>query len=451
MRITMIAASLAMSALAARALAAAPALPVIAIRNATVHTAAGPVLEKATVVVRNGLIEAVGVSVTAPADAWVIEAPGLHVYPGLTDGLSQWGMPQAAAPAVAAPGAARGPAPPAASAPPAPARGPEDRPATTSWLRAQDVINPAERSILAARNAGFTTAVVFPTPGIFGGLGAVINLAGEKAGQMTVAGSAAQHVSVAIRGFSSFPGSLMGVIAYVRQVYLDADSYAAEKAAYLANPRGARRPDYDRALEGVLESPRVLLPAVWAKEIERMISFGAELKRQPILYGAHDAARAAVTLAKAGVPVLVSLKWPERARDADPEVEEPLRELELRDQAPGVPAALAKAGVKFGFYSGGVERPSELRAAVKKAVDAGLDREAAVRALTLSIAEIYGVADRLGSIETGKIANLTVTDGDLFQKSTKIRFVVIDGIKHEPAPEAAPARPEAAPSAGEDR
>ena len=438
----MIAASLAMPALAWGA--GTPAAPAIAIRNATVHTAAGPVLEKATVVVRNGLIEAVGAGVAAPADAWLIEAPGLHVYPGLTDGLSQWGMPQAAA---------RGATPQAgpATSPPPPARGPEDRPATTSWLRAQDVLNPGERSIAAARNAGFTTAVVFPVSGILGGLGAVVNLAGEKAGQMTVAGSTAQHAALSVRGFSSFPGSVMGVIAYLRQVYLDADAYAAEKAAYQANPRGARRPDYDRALEGVLESPRLLLPAVWSKEIERMVSFGLELKRQPILYGAHDAARSAGLLAQAGVPVLVSLKWPERARDADPETEEPLRELELRDQAPGVPAALAKAGVRFGFYSGGVERPADLRAAVKKAVDAGLDREAAVRALTLSIAEIYGVADRIGSIEAGKIANLTVTDGDLFQKSTKIKFVVIDGIKHEPAPEAAPARPEAAPSAGEDR
>jgi imidazolonepropionase-like amidohydrolase len=152
-------------------------------------------------------------------------------------------------------------------------------------------------------------------------------------------------------------------------------------------------------------------------------------------------------LAAAKVPVLVSLKWPDRARDPDPEAEESLRVLELRDQAPAVPAALVKAGVKFAFYSGGVERPGELRAAVKKAIDAGLDREAAVRAFTLSAAEIYGVSDRLGSIEPGKIANLTVTDGDLFQASTKIKFVVIDGVKYEPTPEVPPARNEPAPSA----
>ena len=426
MRITMIAATLGL------AICQAAALPVIAIRNATVHTAAGPAIEKATVVVRNGLIEGVGASLTPPADAWVVEAPGLHVYPGLTDALSTWGMP-ASTPA-GAPGAAV-------------ARGPEDRPSNTSWLHAQDLVNPADRAIALARNAGFTTAVVFPTAGIFGGQGAVMNLAGDRAGEMTVAGSVAQHHSFATRGFGSFPGSLMGVIAYVRQIYLDADSYRAEKAAYETKARGTRRPAYDRALEGVLEPPRLLLPATWNKDIERMLSFGAELKRPVILYGGHDAARGAAKLAAAKVPVLVSLKWPERERDPDPENEEALRTLELRDQAPAVPAALVKAGVKFAFYSGGVERAADLRAAVKKAVDAGLDREAAVRALTLSAAEIYGVSDRMGSIEPGKIANLTVTDGDLFQPSTKIRFVLIDGVKYEPTPEAAPPRNQSNPSA----
>ncbi|MCC6539360.1 MAG: amidohydrolase family protein [Bryobacterales bacterium] len=422
----MIAATLAMAALGR---AAGPALPVIAIRNATVHTAAGPVLEKSTVLVRNGLIEAVGPNVAVPADAWVMEAPSLHVYPGLTDALSTWGLP-------AAPAASGGP--PAATAA-APARGPEDRPSNTSWLRAQDLVNPTERTLTAARNAGFTTAAVFPSAAIFAGQGALVNLAGEKAGQMTVATPLGQYLGLSARGFTSFPGSLMGVMAYIRQVYLDADAYRAEKAAYAANPRGARRPAYDRALEGVLDSPRLLLPAVWSKELVRMAEFGAEFKRPVILYGAHDAARVAPRLAQSGAAVLVSLKWPERGRDADPEAEDPLRVLELREIAPAAPAALAKAGVKFAFYAGGVERPADLRAAVKKAIDAGLDREAAVRALTLSAAEIYGVADRLGSIEPGKIANLTVTDGDLFQTSTKIKFVVIDGVKYEPAPEA-PAR-----------
>ena len=404
MRITIIAATLGLACCHA----ASP--PILAIRKATVHPVSGPPIGKATVVVRNGLIEAVGADVAPPSDAWLIEAPGLHVYPGLNDALSTWGLA---------------------------ARTPADKLSDASWLHAEDLLNPADKLIVSARNAGFTTAVVFPATGNFGGQGAVLNLAGDKPGEMVVAGSVGQHHSFAVRG-NIFPASLMGVIAHIRQTYLEADAYRAERAAYRTNARGARRPDYDRALEGVLESPRVLLPAVWAKEIDRMLSFGAELKRPVVLYGGHDAGRIASKLAGAKVPVLVSLQWPVREPDADPEGEEATRLLEMRDQAPAVPAALVKAGVKFAFYSGGVERPADLRAAVRKAIDAGLDRESALRALTLSTAEIFGVSDRMGSIESGKIANLTVTDGDLFQTSTKVKFVVIDGVKYEPVPELAP-------------
>jgi hypothetical protein len=112
-----------------------------------------------------------------------------------------------------------------------------------------------------------------------------------------------------------------------------------------------------------------------------------------------------------------------------------LRELRFRDRAPSAPAALAKANVKFAFYSGGLTAPKDVLKAVKKSIDAGLPADAALRALTLSAAEIYGVSDRMGSIEVGKIANLVVTDGDLFEEKTKIKMVFVDGRRfetHEP-------------------
>ena len=100
---------------------------------------------------------------------------------------------------------------------------------------------------------------------------------------------------------------------------------------------------------------------------------------------------------------------------------------------------LQKAGVKFALYSDGLDAPRDLQRAVKKAIDAGLSREDALRALTLSPAEIYGVADRLGSIEKGKIANLVVTKGDIFDDRTKVEMIFVDGKKYTPAPEASPA------------
>ena len=429
------------------ALAESPS--VVAIRNAKIVTVSGPVISKGTVVVRNGLIEEVGANVQVPAGAWIVDGEGLTVYPGLIDALSTVGMP-GAAPAAGATGGGRGqtttPATPGAAATATPelrSMGPEDRPQTTSWEIAADMISPTDRRIETVRGGGITTAVTFPTRGIFAGQGSVIDLmSDEKAGDMVVESPAGQYISVSGgRGFGGgFPTSLMGVIAYIRQVYLDIDHYKLVKAAYDKDPRGMQRPEYDRALEGVMASPRILLPANRLVEIDRMLHFADELKQPAILYGGHEGYRegAADLLKKYNVPMLVSLRWPQLPRDVDPESEPLMRTLQTIDQAPAVPEMFEKAGVKFAFYSDGIDTPRDLQHAVKKAIDAGLSREEAIRAMTLAPAQIYGIDNRVGSIEKGKIANLVVTRGELFDDRTKIEMVFVDGKQYKPA-EASPA------------
>ena len=427
--------------LAAFAWADPPA--VIAIRNAKIIPVSGPAIAKGTVVVRNGLIEAVGENVTVPPDAVLVEGEGLTVYPGLIDALSTVGMP-GAAPAATAGRGGRGaaqatPAMAVSAAPQSRANGPEDRPQTTSWLLAADELQPTDHRIETIRSAGVTTAFVFPTRGIFGGQGAVIDLAAaEKPGPMVVESPIGQYINIGRGGGfgGGFPSSLMGILAYVHQVYLDADHYKLLKDAYAKNPRGMERPAYDRALEGVIESKRVLIPANRLVEIDRMIRFVGEIKQPTILYGMREAYRpeAAALLKKAGMPVLVSLKWP--TPPTGPEVhleDESLRTLETYDQAPAAAAVLQKAGVKFAFYSDGIDAPRDFQRAVKKALDAGLSREEALRALTLTPAEFFGVADRVGSIEKGKIGNLVVTRGDIFDNNTKIEMIIVDGKKYTPA------------------
>ncbi|MBV9400920.1 MAG: amidohydrolase family protein [Bryobacterales bacterium] len=396
----------------------ASAQQAIAIRDATVVTVSGPTLRKGTVVLRSGLIEAVGPEVASPADAWIIEGEGLNVYPGLIDGASNWGMPQNLSPG----GMGRG------------GRGPEDRPGATTWVKAADELQPSDPRLERARSAGFTTAAVFPMRGIFCGQGSIVNLAGERAGDMVLAPRIGQFLTMS-QAASGFPAALMGTIAYIRQVYLDAGRYAALKEAYQREPRGIRRPDYDRALEGVLESKRILLPANRRVEIDRMQNFAAELGQPAILYGMQEGYRSIDLLKKAGAPVLVNLRWPERGPDTNPDQPENARVLEMRDRAPSTAAELAKAKVKFAFYSGGLDQPRDLQKAIKKAIGAGLPRSEAVRALTLAPAEIYGVADRLGSIDKGKIANLVVTRGELFDDNTRIEMVFVDGKRFLTAPE----------------
>jgi hypothetical protein len=433
------------------AFALAQSHPAVAIHNAKIVTVSGPVINKGTVVVRNGLIESVGENVAVPSDAMLVEGEGLTVYPGLIDALSTWGQPGAAPAPSATAAAGRGgrgttPSAPTASivAVTAPARGPEDRPQTTSWIKIADEISPTDRRIETARAAGFTTAVTFPTRGIFAGQGAVIDLiTGEKPGEMIVASPAGQYISISAGGRGggmgrSFPGSLMGYIAYLRQIYLDAGHYKLVKDTYAQNPVGMTRPEYDRALEGVLDSPRILLPANRLVEIDRMLHLAADLKQPVVIYGGRETFRpeAAALLKKFNAPVLLSMRWPEAARDADPDELDSMRTLETRDKAAQAPSVLVKAGVKFALYSDGLDAARDLQRAVKKALDNGLSREDALRALTLSPAEIYGVSNRLGSIDKGKIANLVVTRGDIFDDRTKMEMTLVDGRKYVPPADA---------------
>jgi imidazolonepropionase-like amidohydrolase len=417
----------------------------VAIHNARVIPVSGPAIAKGTVVLRNGLIEAVGADVTVPADAWVIEGEGLTVYPGLIDALSTFGLPDAAPPAPGTGTRAAAPQPAATPAQPAnpPAHGPEDRPFTTSWLKAADLVKPSDRRLESVRAEGFTTAVTFPNHGIFAGQGAIVDLAGETSGAMVVAEGAGQDVTFTTTpGFGGgFPNSLMGVLAYIRQVYLDADHYRQAKQYYAAHSRGTPRPEFDRALEGVLESSRVLLPATRRVDVDRLLRFANELRVEALLYGLPEGYRSADLLKNAAATALVSLKWPEKAKDSDPEEPDSIRVLEVRDHAPSTPAVLARSGVRFALYSGGIDRRADLFKAVKRAIDAGLTPEDALKAMTLTPAEIYGVADRLGSIEKGKIANLVVTKGDLFVDKTEVKYVFVDGVKFEPVEEPPPARP----------
>ena len=423
--------------------------PPIAIQNARIVTVSGPVIARGTVVIRKGLIEAVGENVQIPADAVVIAGEGLTVYPGLIDALTNVGIPSLAPPLPVVANGGRGGIAPITTTPtaaPVPrSMGPEDRPRTTSWALASDELLNNDRRMEIIRGAGVTTTATFPTRGIFGGQGALVNLvSGEKPGTMVLLSPIGQYAAMNLGtpgpggANSGFPASLMGVIAYIRQIYLDLDHYNLVKAAYAKDPRGMQRPEYDRALEGLGASKRLLLPANRLVEVDRMLRLAAELKQNTVLYGGIEAYRPEVgeLLKKNNTALLVNLRWPERPRDSDPDENGTMRALEQHENAPSAPAALRKAGAKFAFYSGGIELPRDLNRAVKRAIDAGLSREDAVRALTLSPAEIYGVADRVGSVEKGKIANLVVTRGEIFEDRTTVEMVIVDGKKYTPLPEA---------------
>jgi hypothetical protein len=172
----------------------------------------------------------------------------------------------------------------------------------------------------------------------------------------------------------------------------------------------------------------VVMYADRQREIERALDLAQEFNLRLVIAGGAESWRVAERLAAAKVPVLLSLNYPRRTTAQTPEADpDPVRVLRERVDAPKTAARLAAAGVRFAFQSGGLTNMSDYLGNVSKSVEQGLARDAAVRALTLSAAEILGVADQLGTIEVGKIANLTVTRGDLFARERRITHVFIDG------------------------
>jgi hypothetical protein len=391
-----------------------------AVVNARIVTGTGSVIDSGTVVIAKGLIQAVGANVTVPPEAWVIDGKGLSVYPGLIDAGTDLGLPKKEGSESTPTGRGGRRTAPSGEI----AKGPEDRPGTSPWRVAADELKTGDKRIETWRNAGFTTTLTVPDGGIFPGQATVIDLAGDRSDDYVVKAMATLPISFKpIGAWWGFPDSLMGTIAYVRQVFDDSNWYAQAEPIYESNVTKFERLPYDRTerviAHGGGDKEIILLPANNSVQFLRGLRLADEWKINAVLYGGQQGYEVAAAIAAKKMPVL--------DKDADPDAEQTLRDLRFRNRAPSSPAALAKAGVKFAFYSGGLSTPKDIFKNAKKAVDAGLAPDAALRAFTVDAAEILGVGDRMGSIAQGKIANLMVTDGDIFNEKTKVKHIFVDG------------------------
>ncbi|MGB7922252.1 MAG: amidohydrolase family protein, partial [Pyrinomonadaceae bacterium] len=420
----------AQSSLVSRALKPQSAIDAYAITGARIVTLSGPVIERGTVVVRNGLISAVGDRVSAPADARVIDGTGLTVYPGLIDSHSSLGIPPSDSPAPAR-ALSAGTIPPPAQpvwTEPNPAQAPGFQPE----ILAADLIQPNGDGLEEARNAGITAALAAPREGIMAGQSAFINLTGYTTKEMIVRSPVALHVGFTPLRTGNYPQSIMGVFSALRQMLLDAERLRRANQIYEGSPRGLRRPEQDRSLVALFPVITRAMPVVMyansEREIRRALDLAEEFNLRVIIAGGAESWKVTTRLRERDVAVLLSLNFPKRttaaASEADPD---PLRVLRERVDAPKTAGRLAAARVRFAFQSGAMTNMADFLKAAAKAVEQGLARDEALRALTIRPAEILGVADRLGSIEVGKIANLTVTRGDLFDRNASIRYVFIDG------------------------
>ena len=403
-----------------------------AIVNARLVPVTGPPIERGTVVMRNGLIVAVGADVKPPADARQLDGTGLTVYPGLMEAVGHLGF--APAPPATPPPAGPVRAAPGTTPPAVPVGGLANSTRPNGFqpeLLAAELVRPNGDGLEAARQAGFTTALTIPRDGIVLGRSAVIALAADSPREMVIRTPVALHIAFRVVSGSGYPNSLMGVFSMVRQAFLDAQQYQAHWAAYRANPRGMKRPADDPSLEALLPALNRELPVVFhadtEREIIRALDFAREFNLRPIIAGGREAEKVADRLKAAQAAVLLSLNFPKRTTAFAPEADpEPLSLLRARIAALKTAAALHSAGIPFAFQTGGLS-PAEALSNVKKAIENGLPAEAAIRALTLQPAEMFGLADRLGTLEAGKVANLVAVRGDLFDARRKVAFVFIDG------------------------
>jgi imidazolonepropionase-like amidohydrolase len=424
--IVAVAIAIAMSATAGRA----DAPHVYAIKGARLMTAAGPPIASGTIVLRNGLIEAVGADVKVPADAIAIEGAGLTAYPGLIDMGHQAGLDVGSN-----------------QSQPTNLRTTEE---AERWKRglifrpeleaASHLKETPELARLAA--SGVTTVLATPPGVVFKGRSALVNVAtppdepqiggvGDyRQGVQVVRAPVALHVEFpsGVRG-DAYPVSLLGVIAFVRQSFLDAQHHQATKQPGMPAARsvGSYDPSLDAlqpALDGKLP---VAFEADLSREILRALNMAREFKLDAVITGGREADQVAAELKARQARVIYSLNYPVRSRALPPDADEPISDMRARARAPRVPAALAKAGIVFAFSSDGLREPNEFVQNAARAVKDGLSPDAALRALTIEAAKIAGVSDRLGSLEAGKMANVVVTSGDLFEEKTRVTHVFVDG------------------------
>lgn len=380
---------------------AAPTQDTIAITNARVLPVSGPALDRGTVLIRAGRIAAVGASVQVPAGAQTIDAAGKIVTPGLVDSATQIGI-------VEIPGGAQGTA---------------DQSTTDTRISAAfnvvDSFNANTTVIPVTRVEGITRALVMPerTGNVLLGQAAVIDLSGAQAPESITRAPAAMVAVLGEAGASVAGGSRATAMLRLRETLEDAADYARNRVAYNA----AQRREYVRgrldleALRPVLRGEIPLaVEANRASDLLAAMRLGDEFKLKLILMGAADGWMVADDLAKHNVAVVVK----------------PLTDIPTFDGLGATlenAARLAKAGVTVAISSFDTHNARNLRQETGNAISYGLDRDTALKAVTLVPAELWGVADRVGSLEAGKDADVVVWSGDPFELMTRAEHVFIRG------------------------
>ena len=390
-----------------------------ALVGARVVTAPGRVLDDATVVIRNGLIQSVGRNTEAPAGARVWDLTGHTIYPGFIDAHADLGMD---------------------AVPEGGDVGPTHwNPQVRAWFSTTRNLQDDPERRAALRSQGFGTALVVPTEGIFRGTASVVNLGDAGVRDRVLRSDLVQAVGFQ-RSFSlggAYPNSSMGTIALIKQTFMDTDWYMRAWGAYEDSGRAFLPPETSEALAALADAVQGNQPIVFEtgseEEYLRAYKLAAEYGVDAWYRGSGEEYRIIDVLRGRTDPLIIPLSFSDAPDVDDPESALNASLADLRDWylAPTSPAQLADAGIRFAITSSGLSSLNEFLPNLRIAVARGLSASDALAALTTTPAALLGLENTHGTIEEGRVANLVVSEGDLFTEEATVRDVWVRGQAYE--------------------
>jgi len=447
--------------------------PPMALVGATIHQADVAAIENATVVIENGSIVAVGPNLDPPEGALRLDATGLHVYPGFIDAHSYLGIAKAERTEDERK-RLEDENPDPREAPLSSTRA-ANRRGIHPQRRARDDYLVTDESIGSHHRLGFATVLAAPRSGILSGFGSLINVTDAPLRRAVVASDVTQHASFSTGEPGDYPATLLGVIASLRQFSHDV-KWHMDTATYLqSHPGGDVRLPVDPALDAMSGAVRDGVPIVFEanseQEILRALRLSRELGFRVIISGGREAYKVIDALKDADAAVLVSLKFepepdygkkkpakraakddavdaetePDEQSDADADPDavsanpdkkakklyEPVKVLadKRRDWNEHVDnlRTLLEADIPAAVCSYDLDKPNELTKNLRAAIERGLSAEQALTALTVHPARILAMQDRLGAVQPGYLANLTITDAPFETKKAKVKWMIVDG------------------------
>lgn len=393
-----------------------------AIKDCRLVVPGGPAVAKATILIRDGLVEAVGPGIAVPADAEVVDGSKLTAHPGLIDALGQSLL-----------------------------KLPEEKFDTAKFysgeftdkdrgltpeLKAFDYVVLGKSTLEKYHKAGLLAAQVIPQKGVFTGQGSFFSLSSEDKNKALVLKDDWLGLGYSPSSFMVYPNSLMGVVAMLRQEFADVAYFSMNSSRWKKELKGIGRPDFSGIYDALVDYASGKKPVVFfcnnQHDIRRTLELAAELKLDYLICDLGGEAQFVIPeLKKAKARLLCTVSFKAPSTSLRSQLGKTEREKAEKELYPKNPAKLAEAGIPFAFSSIGTDDPKSFLEGIQKAIDAGLSRDKALEALTITPAAFLGLDKALGTIEPGKIANLVLVEGDALAKEPKVKMVFADGRKFE--------------------